>query len=71
MLRESKAAKLARAAAPKPDSLARAIPVPARVGPPPDRLGIGISTVRTHLQHIYGKLPVSNRTEAVVKFLGR
>jgi two-component system NarL family response regulator len=36
-----------------------------------DRLGIGISTVRTHLQHIYEKLQVSNRTEAVVKFLGR
>ncbi len=36
-----------------------------------DRFGIGISTVRTHLQHIYEKLRVNNRTEAVVKFLGR
>ena len=36
-----------------------------------DRLGIGISTVRTHLQHVYEKLQVGNRTEAVVKFLGR
>ncbi len=36
-----------------------------------DRLGIGISTVRTHLQRIYEKLRVNNRTEAVVKYLGR
>jgi len=36
-----------------------------------ERLGIGISTVRTHLQNIYGKLRVNNRTEAVVKVLGR
>jgi DNA-binding NarL/FixJ family response regulator len=36
-----------------------------------DRLSIGISTVRTHLQRIYEKLQVNNRTEAVVKFLGR
>lgn len=36
-----------------------------------DRLAIGISTVRTHLQRIYEKLQVNNRTEAVVKFLGR
>ncbi len=36
-----------------------------------DRLGIGISTVRTHLQRIYEKLRVNNRTEAVVKFLGK
>jgi len=71
MLRESKAAKLCPRRRLLPDSLARAFPVLARVGPPPDRLGLGISTVRTHLQHIYGKLQVSNRTEAVVKFLGR
>jgi DNA-binding NarL/FixJ family response regulator len=35
-----------------------------------EKLGIGISTVRTHLQNIYGKLQAKNRTEAVVKFLG-
>lgn len=36
-----------------------------------DRCGISLSTVRTHLQHVYEKLQVNNRTEAVVKFLGR
>ena len=34
-----------------------------------DALGIGGSTVRTHIEHIYQKLHVSSRTEAVVKFL--
>jgi len=34
-----------------------------------DRLQIGVTTVRSHLQNIYGKLHVQNRTEAVVKFL--
>jgi DNA-binding NarL/FixJ family response regulator len=34
-----------------------------------DRLGIGITTVRTHLKHIYEKLHVQSRTEAAVKFL--
>ncbi|MDB6025104.1 MAG: DNA-binding response regulator [Verrucomicrobiales bacterium] len=34
-----------------------------------DALGIGGSTVRTHIEHIYEKLHVSSRTEAVVKFL--
>ncbi|HTH46662.1 MAG TPA: response regulator transcription factor [Candidatus Limnocylindria bacterium] len=36
-----------------------------------DRCGISLSTVRTHLQRVYEKLQVNNRTEAVVKFLGR
>jgi len=35
-----------------------------------DRLGISISTVRTHLQHIYEKLHVQSRTSATAKFLG-
>ena len=34
-------------------------------------LGIGVETVRTHLHHIYTKLHVRTRTEAVVKYLGR
>lgn len=34
-------------------------------------LGIGVETVRTHLHHIYGKLHVRTRTEAVIKYLGR
>jgi DNA-binding NarL/FixJ family response regulator len=33
------------------------------------RLGISSETVRTHLGHIYGKLHVQGRTEAVTKFL--
>jgi DNA-binding NarL/FixJ family response regulator len=36
-----------------------------------DRLEISINTVRAHLRHIYEKLHVQSRTEAVVKFLGR
>jgi len=32
-------------------------------------LGIGVTTVRTHLKHIYEKLHVQSRTEAAVKFL--
>lgn len=36
-----------------------------------ENLGIGMETVRTHLQHIYGKLQVHSRTEAVVKFLSK
>jgi DNA-binding NarL/FixJ family response regulator len=34
-----------------------------------DRLNIGIETVRTHTHHIYEKLHVQSRTEAVVKFM--
>jgi DNA-binding NarL/FixJ family response regulator len=36
-----------------------------------DALGITLLTVRTHIHHIYEKLHVRSRTEAVVKFLGR
>lgn len=35
-----------------------------------ERLGIGATTVRTHLRSIYDKLQVQTRTEAVVKYLG-
>jgi DNA-binding NarL/FixJ family response regulator len=34
-----------------------------------DRLKIGLETVRTHIHHIYEKLHVESRTEAVVKFM--
>lgn len=34
-----------------------------------DKLSLSVNTVRTHLQHIYDKLHVRSRTEAVVKFL--
>ena len=34
-----------------------------------DRLGIGGETVRTHVNHVYRKLHVRSRTEAVVKYL--
>ena len=33
------------------------------------KLGIAFHTARTHLQHIYKKLHVQSRTEAVVKYL--
>ena len=36
-----------------------------------DTLSISVPTVRTHLRHIYEKLQVRSRTEAVVKFLNR
>jgi DNA-binding NarL/FixJ family response regulator len=35
------------------------------------RLGISVETVRTHLHHIYDKLHVRSRTEAVMKVYGR
>jgi DNA-binding NarL/FixJ family response regulator len=34
-----------------------------------DKLSVSVNTVRTHLQHIYAKLHVRSRTEAVVKYL--
>jgi DNA-binding NarL/FixJ family response regulator len=34
-----------------------------------DRLSVSVNTVRTHLHHIYSKLHVRSRTEAVVKYL--
>ncbi len=34
-----------------------------------ERLKIGVETVRTHVHHIYEKLHVESRTEAVVKFM--
>lgn len=34
-----------------------------------EQLGIGLETVRTHVNHIYQKLQVRSRTEAVVKYL--
>jgi DNA-binding NarL/FixJ family response regulator len=34
-----------------------------------DQLGIGLETVRTHVNHIYHKLHVRSRTEAIVKYL--
>lgn len=34
-----------------------------------DKMQLSMSTVRTHLRHIYEKLHVRSRTEAVIKFL--
>jgi DNA-binding NarL/FixJ family response regulator len=34
-----------------------------------DKVGIGKETVRTHVRHVYEKLHVRTRTEAVVKYL--
>ncbi|RXK55951.1 response regulator transcription factor [Oleiharenicola lentus] len=34
-----------------------------------DQLGIGLETVRTHVNHIYLKLHVRSRAEAIVKYL--
>ncbi|MCU0786694.1 MAG: response regulator transcription factor [Verrucomicrobia bacterium] len=36
-----------------------------------DHMGISLDTVRTHLQHIYNKLQVHSRHEAVMKYLGQ
>ncbi|MDB6034636.1 MAG: two-component system response regulator [Verrucomicrobiales bacterium] len=36
-----------------------------------DRLGIAVGTVRTHIAHIYDKLHVSNRAEAMLKAIPR
>ena len=33
------------------------------------QLTISVQTVNSHLKHIYGKLHVRTRTEAVIKFL--
>ncbi len=35
-----------------------------------DKLSVSVNTIRTHLQHIYEKLHVRSRTEAVIKYLG-
>lgn len=34
-----------------------------------DDLGLRVNTVRAHLQNIYNKLEVENRTEAIIKYL--
>lgn len=34
-----------------------------------DQLGLSINTIRTHLRHIYEKLHVQSRTQAVAKYL--
>jgi DNA-binding NarL/FixJ family response regulator len=36
-----------------------------------DKLGISLGTVRSHIEHIYGKLHVQSRTEATLKYLQR
>ena len=49
------------------DCLARGLPY-KQIG---DELGVSINTIRTHLRHIYEKLHVQSRTEAVAKYLRR
>src|SRR5580658_107190 len=49
------------------DSLARGLAY-KQIG---DELKISINTIRTHLRHIYEKLHVQSRTEAVAKYLRR
>lgn len=36
-----------------------------------DQLDIALNTVKQHIHHIYEKLQVQNRTEAVLKYLGK
>ena len=36
-----------------------------------DKLFIGVETVRTHIRHIYEKLQVRTRSEAIVKYLNK
>ena len=36
-----------------------------------DQLGIALNTVKQHIHHIYEKMQVQNRTEAVLRYLGK
>jgi DNA-binding NarL/FixJ family response regulator len=47
------------------DCLAQGLPY-KQIG---DKIGLSINTIRTHLRHIYEKLHVQSRTEAVAKYL--
>ncbi|HSY16767.1 MAG TPA: response regulator transcription factor [Candidatus Acidoferrales bacterium] len=47
------------------DCLAQGLPY-KQIG---DQIGLSINTIRTHLRHIYEKLHVQSRTEAVAKYL--